>query len=82
MTLYFYMNPEQLRQYLDSHEGLTLEFKKSLHFRDNTARTICAFANSLGGLLIAGVERKNGRTLIHGIKNPDEEDQALAQALG
>jgi len=75
------MNLEQLRRQLESHEGATLEFKKSLHFTENVAKTICSFANSIGGLLIVGVERKEGRSIVHNIGNPDEEDQCLVQVL-
>ncbi|MBI5035868.1 putative DNA binding domain-containing protein [Candidatus Micrarchaeota archaeon] len=75
------MDSAQLDKYLESYEGATLEFKRSLHFAENIARTLCGFANSFGGQLIVGVEKKDGKTVIAGIPNPDEEDQKLAQIM-
>lgn len=75
------MDLAQLDKCLESYEGATLEFKRSLHFSENIARTLCGFANSSGGQLIVGVEKKDGKTTIAGIADPDIEDQKLAQII-
>ncbi len=75
------MSPEELAKILDSSEGSTLEFKNSLNFKDKIARTICAFANSSGGLLIIGVEKHDKKTTINGVPNSDLEFQKLVEII-
>jgi predicted HTH transcriptional regulator len=41
-------------------EGKTLEFKRGLPRDEKTARTLCAFANTRGGLLLVGVGDRGG----------------------
>ena len=41
---------------LTRHEGKTLEFKREIHAPDRLLRTVVAFANSAGGVLLIGVE--------------------------
>jgi ATP-dependent DNA helicase RecG len=71
------MDERKLSQLLDSDEGTTLEFKKSLEFPDTIARVICAFANTFGGYLIIGVEKQKDKTIIAGVQNPDSAFQKL-----
>lgn len=64
--------PEILRQ----KEGEQLDFKQRITSKEKIAKTICAFANTRGGLLLIGV--KDDRT-ITGI-DPEEEKFMLQQA--
>ncbi len=49
---------QQIRSLLEDGEGRALEFKSGLPRDDKAARTICAFANTRGGLLLVGVDDK------------------------
>ncbi len=60
-----------------SSEGVSLEFKKSLDFPEAIARTICAFANTVGGYLVVGVEKQRGKTLVSGLADIDAAFQKL-----
>ncbi len=71
---------DELTNILSQEEGSKLEFKKSAHFPERIGRTICAFANSGGGLLILGVEKTDGKTTIHGMAK-DETYQKMAALL-
>lgn len=75
------VSAEELRIILTQLEGSGLEFKKSAHFIEPISHSICAFANSGGGLLILGVESTNGKNSVHGIENKDEAYQKLTRAL-
>lgn len=75
------MDSAQIVALLESSEGVTLEFKKSLHFADPVARTLCAFANTLGGQLIAGVEKQGNKAVVTGVQDTDAEYQKLAQIV-
>lgn len=63
---------------LASSEGASLEFKKSLEFSEAIARTICAFANTLGGYLVIGAEKQDDKILVSGVSNADAAFQKLA----
>ncbi len=53
---------------LKQSEGKTLEFKRDLSSPTNILRTIIAFANTAGGVLIIGVEDETH--YIVGVKEP------------
>ena len=55
---------------LKQSEGKTLEFKRDLSSPTNILRTIIAFANTAGGVLIIGVE--DVTHYVVGIKEPHE----------
>ena len=74
------ISKDELSNLLSQEEGSKLEFKKSAHFADRIGRSICAFANSGGGLLILGVEKGDGKTTVHGIAK-DEAYQKMAAIL-
>ncbi len=59
-------------------EGSRVEFKRRLPRDDRAARTLCAFANTRGGLLLVGVTDRGG---VHGLHHPDEVSQRI-HALG
>lgn len=75
------MDSGQLIKILDSPEGATLEFKKSFQFEDAVAKTICAFANTFGGLIVFGVEKRGNSPIICNISDPDAEFQKLARIV-
>ncbi len=61
-------------------EGLRVEFKRLLPRDERAARTLCAFANTRGGLLLVGV---TDRGRVHGVHHPttvEERIRALALA--
>lgn len=47
--------PESLRSRIDEGEGRDLEFKRGLPRDEKIARTLAAFANTRGGLLLVGI---------------------------
>ncbi len=49
-------------------EGKTLEFKRDLSSPDGALRTIVAFANTAGGILLIGVE--DGTRHVRGVAEP------------
>ena len=72
------MEKSQLPFFLDSQEGASLEFKKSLEFSEAIARTVCAFANTFGGYVVVGAEKQGGDTLVTGVGDVDSAFQKLA----
>lgn len=54
---------------LSKGEGTRIEFKRKLPRDERAARTLCAFANTRGGLLLIGV---TDRGRVHGVHHPDE----------
>jgi ATP-dependent DNA helicase RecG len=50
------------------HEGKMLEFKRDLSSPINLLRTIVAFANSAGGVLVIGIEDQTRN--LKGIEDP------------
>lgn len=55
-------------------EGTRIEFKRRLPRDDRAARTLCAFANTRGGLLLVGV---TDRGRIHGVHRPELVEESL-----
>jgi len=49
------LSPEELAGLIAEGEGKSLEFKRGLPGDAKVARTLCAFANARGGLLLIGV---------------------------
>jgi predicted HTH transcriptional regulator len=60
-------------------EGKTLEFKRDLSSPDGALRTIVAFANTAGGMLLIGVE--DGTRAVVGIEDPLALDERLANLI-
>lgn len=74
------LSKDEVTSLLQQEEGSRLEFKKSIHFKERIGRTLCAFANSGGGLLVLGVEKMEDKTSIAGITK-DETYQKLAAIM-
>lgn len=60
-------------------EGKTLEFKRDLSSPENVLKTIIAFANTSGGILVLGVE--DGTKEVKGISNILTEEERLANLI-
>ena len=56
------LSPQVVREALAQGEGKEIEFKQGLPRPEKTARTLCAFANTRGGMLFIGVD-DDGRVL-------------------
>jgi predicted HTH transcriptional regulator len=61
------LDAEQLLAIIARGEGRQIEFKRGLPGPEKTARSICAFANTSGGMLIVGVTDQ-GR--VYGLEKP------------
>ncbi len=69
----------RIEEILTRSEGKTLEFKQDLSSPQSIVRTIIAFANTAGGILLIGVEN-NTKALI-GLKDPLEEEERLCNII-
>jgi predicted HTH transcriptional regulator len=70
------VTPSELRAILAAGEGKTAEFKRGLQRDATLARTLAAFANTKGGLLLVGV---GDRGEVLGAPRPAEAQQHLAR---
>jgi predicted HTH transcriptional regulator len=68
-----------LMNLLQRHEGKTLEFKRDLSSPLNGLRTVVAFANSAGGVLVIGVEDETRN--VKGVENPLDTQERLANVI-
>lgn len=68
-----------MEEILKGHEGKTLEFKESLQSLSGIVKTIIAFANTAGGIIVIGVEDKNKKII--GVSNPLAEEERLASVI-
>lgn len=73
-----HLTASDLLSCLRKGEGPRVEFKRRLPRDERAARTLCAFANTRGGLLLVGV---TDRGRVHGLHHPDEVSQRIC-ALG
>jgi len=62
------LTPEELQRRIHAGEGAQLEFKRGLPAPDKVARTLVAFANTRGGLLLIGVDDHGGTP---GVQHPE-----------
>jgi predicted HTH transcriptional regulator len=63
------LSPDDVLGSLEKGEGTRREFKRILPKDGKAARTLCAFANTRGGLLLVGV---TDRRRVHGVHHADE----------
>ena len=59
------LTTDDLIELVRQGEGRRLEFKRGLPRGDRVARTLCAFSNTNGGILLVGVT-DSGRILVDG----------------
>ncbi len=70
---------ESLETLLNCPEGKTLEFKRDLSSPERVLRTLVAFANGAGGILLIGVE--DGSKSVLGVANPSKEEERIANLV-
>jgi predicted HTH transcriptional regulator len=70
---------ESLESLLSRPESKTLEFKRDLSSPEKVLRTLVAFANGAGGILIVGVE--DGSKSVVGVANPTKEEERMASLI-
>jgi ATP-dependent DNA helicase RecG len=68
-----------LESILASHEGKTLEFKRDLSSPAGVVRTIVAFANTSGGILVIGVDDKTKN--VRGVTSPLDTEEKLVNIV-
>lgn len=68
-----------LLELLRSPEGKALEFKRDLSSRKGIVRTLVAFANSAGGVLLIGVEDRTGS--VRGVEDALDAVEAIANLV-
>lgn len=64
---------------LRKSEGKTLEFKRDLSGPKGVLKTIVAFANTSGGVVLIGVQDGTGH--VQGVSNPLETEERLASVI-
>ncbi len=69
----------KLEELLTRHEGKTLEFKQDLSSPKNILKTLTAFANTAGGVLLIGVA--DGSRAVLGVDNPLNEEERLCSLI-
>ena len=68
-----------LEEILKRQEGKTLEFKRDLSSPDGLIRSIVAFANTSGGIVLIGVEDRTRR--VSGVNDPLLLEERLANLM-
>ncbi|MBI5837485.1 MAG: putative DNA binding domain-containing protein [Candidatus Eisenbacteria bacterium] len=68
-----------LLEILRRPEGKTLEFKRQLSAPEGALKTIIAFANTAGGILLLGVEDRSRH--VRGVREPLELEERLANLM-
>ncbi len=64
---------------LNQREGKTLEFKRDISSPRNILKTVVAFANTAGGILLIGVDNKTRKAV--GIADPLEAEERLCNMI-
>ena len=52
------MDLEEIKKLIGQGEGVEIEFKPSFPTQHELAKTLCAFANTFGGIFFIGVSNK------------------------
>ena len=68
-----------IEEILSRNEGKTLEFKQSLQSIQGILKTIIAFANTAGGMIVIGVEDKTKKVI--GVRDPLAEEERLSNII-
>lgn len=69
----------KLEELLTRSEGKTIEFKQDLSSPKNLLKTLTAFANTAGGVLLIGIE--DGSRAVVGVENPLDEEERLCNLI-
>ena len=68
-----------IEEILSKNEGKTLEFKEGLQSLKGILKTVVAFANTAGGIIVVGIEDKTKKVV--GLSNPLAEEDRLASVI-
>jgi ATP-dependent DNA helicase RecG len=68
-----------IADFFRENESKTLEFKENTKGLQGILRTVVAFANTSGGVIVIGVKDKSKEIL--GLKNPLLEEEKLANSI-
>jgi predicted HTH transcriptional regulator len=68
-----------INELIGRDEGKTLEFKRDVSSPRNILKTLTAFANTAGGVLLIGIE--DGTKDVLGLKNPLDEEERLCSLI-
>lgn len=68
-----------LQDFLAKNECKTLEFKENTHNIKGILKTIVAFANTAGGVILIGIKDKTKEII--GLSNPLKEEERLTSAI-
>lgn len=69
----------KVEELLTRTEGKTLEFKQDVSSPRNILKTITAFANTAGGVILVGIE--DGTKAVLGLANPLDEEERLCSLI-
>ncbi len=69
----------KIEELLRRPEGKTLEFKQDLSSPKNILKTVTAFANTAGGIVLIGIE--DGSKAVLGVENPLDEEERLCSLI-
>lgn len=69
----------KIEELLTRPEGKTLELKQDLSSPKNILKTVTAFANSAGGVILIGIE--DGTRAVLGVENPLDEEERLCSLI-
>ena len=64
---------------LERAEGKTLEFERELSSPEGALKTIVAFANTAGGIMLVGVEDRSRH--VRGVREPLDIEERLANLI-
>lgn len=68
-----------MEEILARHEGKTLEFKENANSLLGIVKTVIAFANTAGGIIVVGIEDKTKKVI--GLANPLEDETRIANSI-
>ncbi len=68
-----------IEELLQRNEGKTLEFKENAQYLPNILKTVVAFANSSGGIIVIGVVDKT--KVVVGVPNALNEEERLTNSI-
>ncbi|MBN1552346.1 putative DNA binding domain-containing protein [bacterium] len=68
----------RLKDILEQSEGKTLEYKRDLSSIKPVLKTLVAFANTSGGMVVIGVDDKKN---VIGLSNPEMDEERLSNAI-
>ena len=69
----------KIEDLLSRPEGKTLEFKQDLSSPKNILKTVTAFANTAGGIILIGIE--DGSKAVLGVEHPLDEEERLCNLI-